>query len=100
MNVEKAKELLAEAGYPDGFTLEMTNMATQQAQGEIIQENLRQAGIEVNITINETPTHFQWLREGNYDLTISNLSPMYYTENLRLVDGTYQHSGCLWRCKL
>ncbi|HIS46683.1 MAG TPA: ABC transporter substrate-binding protein [Candidatus Scybalocola faecigallinarum] len=87
VNVEKAKELLAEAGYPDGFTLEMTNMATQQAQGEIIQENLRQAGIEVNITINETPTHFQWLREGNYDLTISNLSPMYYTENLRLVDG-------------
>ena len=87
VNVERAKELLDEAGYADGFTLEMTNMATQQAQGEIIQENLRQAGIEVNITINETPTHFAWLREGNYDLTISNLSPMYYTENLRLVDG-------------
>ncbi len=87
VNVERAKELLAEAGYADGFTLEMTNMATQQAQGEIIQENLRQAGINVNITINETPTHFSWLREGNYDLTISNLSPMYYTENLRLVDG-------------
>lgn len=87
VNVERAKELLAEAGYPDGFTLEMTNMATQQAQGEIIQENLRQGGINVNITINETPTHFSWLREGNYDLTISNLSPMYYTENLRLVDG-------------
>lgn len=87
VNVEKAKELLAEAGYENGLTLEMTNMATQQAQGEIIQENLRQGGIEVNITINETPTHFKWLREGTYDLTISNLSPMYYTENLRLVDG-------------
>lgn len=87
VNVERAKELMAEAGYADGITLEMTNMATQQAQGEIIQENLRQAGINVNITINETPTHFAWLREGNYDLTISNLSPMYYTENLRLVDG-------------
>lgn len=89
VNVERAKELLAEAGYPDGITLEMTNMATQQAQGEIIQENLRQGGINVNITINETPTHFAWLREENYDLTISNLSPMYYTENLRLVDGRY-----------
>ncbi len=87
VNVEKAKELLKEAGYGDGLTLEMSNMATQQAQGEIIQENLRQAGIEVNITINETPTHFKWLREGTYDMTISNLSPMYYTENLRLVDG-------------
>ena len=92
VDIEKAKELLAEAGYGEGFTLEMTNMATQQAQGEIIQENLRQGGIEVNITINETPTHFQWLREGNFDLTISNLSPMYYTENLRLVDGRIDSS--------
>lgn len=95
VNVEKAKELLKEAGYEDGFTLEMTNMATQQAQGEIIQENLRQAGINVNITINETPTHFKNLREGNFDLTISNLSPMYYTENLRLVDGRID-SSVVW----
>ena len=63
MNVEKAKELLAEAGYPDGFTLEMTNMATQQAQGEIIQGKSQTGRHRVNITINETPTHFSGLEK-------------------------------------
>ena len=87
VNIEKAKELLAEAGYGDGLTLEMSCMAVQQPQCEIIQENLRQGGITVNLTVNETPTHFDLLRSGNYDMDITDLSPMYYTENLRLVDG-------------
>ena len=87
VNIEKAKELLAEAGYGDGLTLEMTCMAVQQPQCEIIQENLRQGGITVNLTVNETPTHFDLLRSGDYDMAITDLSPMYYTENLRLVDG-------------
>ena len=87
VNVEKAKELLAQAGYADGLTLEMTCMAVQQPQCEIIQENLRQGGITVNLTVNETPTHFDLLRSGDYDMAITDLSPMYYTENLRLVDG-------------
>ena len=86
VNVERAKELLAEAGYADGLTLEMTCMAVQQPQCEIIQENLRQGGITVNLTVNETPTHFDLLRSGDYDMAITDLSPMYYTENLRLVD--------------
>lgn len=87
VDVEKAKALLAESGFGDGITLELTVMATQQSAAEIVQENLRQAGITVNVTINETPTHFQWLHDGTYDMHIADLSAVYYTENLRLVDG-------------
>lgn len=87
VDVEKAKALLEEAGYGNGISIQLTAMATQQAAAEIIQENLRQAGIEVEVTINETPTHFQWLHDGTYDMHIADLSAVYYTENLRLVDG-------------
>ena len=55
-DVEKAKELLAEAGYPDGF--EMTVMTTAVynrgvEMGEIIVEMLGEVGITVNLEVVE-----------------------------------------------
>ena len=55
-DVEKAKELLAEAGYPDGFKTKITvsshnDMYSNIAQ--IVAENLKQVGIEVEIELVE-----------------------------------------------
>lgn len=55
-DVEKAKELLAEAGYPDGF--EMTIMTTAVynrgvEMGEILVEMLGEVGIKVNLEVVE-----------------------------------------------
>jgi peptide/nickel transport system substrate-binding protein len=48
---EKAKELLAEAGYPDGFTLEMPSSSlVGSATFTLIQQQLSEVGITVNYT--------------------------------------------------
>lgn len=48
---EKAKELLAEAGYPDGFTavLTTTNSTSDVKQAEFYQQQLAQVGIDIQI---------------------------------------------------
>ncbi|WP_086828776.1 ABC transporter substrate-binding protein [Streptomyces sp. NRRL B-24572] len=48
-DVEKAKQLLKEAGKPDGFTTSITVSNGRKAVGEAIQESLGRAGIKVTI---------------------------------------------------
>ena len=62
-NVEKAKELLADAGYPDGFDLEITvpsNYEIHMQTGEVVVEQLKAAGIRATIKAVEWST---WLDE-------------------------------------
>jgi len=49
---EKAKELLAEAGYPDGITLKMPfrNQNAEPAIAQTIQASLKKAGINLELT--------------------------------------------------
>jgi peptide/nickel transport system substrate-binding protein len=81
---DKAKELLADAGYADGFDLEITvpsNFTQHVTTAEMIAENLKAVGI--NATINSVDWN-TWLSETyqnrNYQATvigfdISSLSP-------------------------
>lgn len=62
-NVEKAKELLAEAGFSDGFDLEITIPAEYEFHmqtGEVIVEQLKAVGINATIKAIEWST---WLDE-------------------------------------
>jgi len=57
---EKAKELLAEAGYPDGFDCELLTYAGDpiMADGvQMIKEYLAQVGVNAEISIEEGATH-------------------------------------------
>ena len=58
-NVEKAKELLKEAGYPDGFKMVMTTDESQARQdtAEIVQSQLAAIGIQVEIKSLERTTY-------------------------------------------
>ena len=77
-DVEKAKELLKEAGYEDGFTFTITAPANYQAHidtAQIIAQQLQQVGITANIETMEWAT---WLEDvyGNaqYEATIVGLT--------------------------
>ncbi|MFC2023608.1 ABC transporter substrate-binding protein [Chloroflexota bacterium] len=77
LDMEKAKELLAEAGYPDGgFTLEASVMEGDFAfrkTAEILQAQLAELGIKVNIT--EVAWTSQWELISSLD-TAPDLIPM------------------------
>ncbi len=57
-DVEKAKQLMAEAGYPDGFsfTLMINPKPVEQQMGEMIQSMAAEAGIDVKLEIVEFGT--------------------------------------------
>lgn len=57
-DVEKAKSLLKEAGYPDGFktTLWLGNNSTSIKVGEFIQQQLAKVGVTVSVVPQESAT--------------------------------------------
>lgn len=73
-DVEKAKALLAEAGYPDGFTFTITvpnNYAPHESTAQILKESLAEVGITANINLVEFTT---WYSDAyvdrNYEATV------------------------------
>jgi len=77
---ERARELLAEAGYSEGFeaTLKLPPPTYARRGGEIIAAQLREVGVDVAI---ENVEWAQWLEgpfgQGDYDFTIvSHTEPM------------------------
>ena len=93
-NVDKAKQLLTEAGYPNGFDLEITvpsNYDVHVEATEVVAEQLKQAGI--NVTINAVEWGV-WLEETyngrKYEATIcgitSDITPGYLLN--RFVSGS------------
>ena len=66
-DVAKAKELLAQAGYPDGFDMTITvpnNYQPQMDTAEVVAEQLREAGINVTIQPVEWSTWLDTIYNG------------------------------------
>ncbi|MEJ2665612.1 MAG: ABC transporter substrate-binding protein [Deinococcales bacterium] len=66
----KAKQLLTEAGYPDGFRMQImpTTQYAQSVRGaQVIQQELAQVGIKVTIKNLEWAQWLQQEGKGNYD---------------------------------
>lgn len=73
-NPEKAKELLAESGYADGFSFDfkVPTRAYAQRSAEILQAFFSQIGVTANIQSSDFPA--TWIqdvfKDTNYDMTI------------------------------
>lgn len=74
-NPEKAKALLAEAGYPNGFEAEMMPLPVSRPympQGkkvaEIVQQQFAEIGITANIQVYEWGTHLERTDQGEHEM--------------------------------
>jgi peptide/nickel transport system substrate-binding protein len=72
-DVERAKELLAEAGFADGFELELYVTSTYdflRTPAEIIQSNLADIGVTVNIVAEDWNVYLPKVLENDFTATI------------------------------
>ncbi|MDW4498841.1 ABC transporter substrate-binding protein [Sulfitobacter sp. D35] len=79
LNVEKAKELLAEAGLPDGFsvTMDVRNTPEITAMSEAIQATMAQAGIQMELIPGDGQQTLTKYRARNHDIYIGRWGPDY-----------------------
>jgi peptide/nickel transport system substrate-binding protein len=63
-DIDRARELLAEAGYPDGFELDLitSEMDDYRVNYEVLAEELRQVGITVNLEVVQHATMHEQIR--------------------------------------
>ncbi|MDR0615709.1 MAG: ABC transporter substrate-binding protein [Synergistaceae bacterium] len=66
---EKAKELLTEAGFPDGFetTLQVNQNVRHRAIAEAVQAQVAELGIKLNVQMVDWGVHLDTLDRGEYD---------------------------------
>lgn len=94
-DLEKAKALLQEAGYPNGFEITLTVMDTQEYQtaAVVIQSQLKEIGVNVTVESMDNASFLQYVAEGKQALflyekvasdTDSMLRTQYSTESLGL----------------
>ncbi|XDA97304.1 ABC transporter substrate-binding protein [Sulfitobacter sp. LCG007] len=79
LDVEKAKELLAEAGVPDGFsvTMDTRNSPEITAMAEAIQATMAQGGIEMELIPGDGQQTLTKYRARNHDIYIGRWGPDY-----------------------
>ncbi|KFI28943.1 ABC transporter substrate-binding protein [Paenirhodobacter enshiensis] len=83
LNVAKAKELLAKAGVPDGFTVTMDvrNNPDTTAMAEAIQATMAQAGVKVEIIPGDGKQTLTKYRARQHDIYIGPWGPDYQDPN-------------------
>ncbi len=71
-NIAKAKELLAEAGYPNGFKARIwtNDKSVRKDTAVILQDQLKQIGIDVQIEILEWGSYLDRVAKGEHDMFI------------------------------
>ncbi len=71
-NLNEAKKLLAEAGYPDGFETTLKTMDSKERinMAEVLQSQLKGIGIKVNIEVLEYGTFIEAVNSGNSEMFI------------------------------
>ncbi len=90
-DVEKAKQILADAGYPDGFTFECGVIPDMAPDGvgfmmcaEKIAADLAEIGVTMKIASQEVSVYLEGYRDGTQQAVISQWGPDYNDSNSQL----------------
>jgi peptide/nickel transport system substrate-binding protein len=99
-DVARARALLAEAGYPDGFetTLKVGSAFPYQVQAAVVvKQHLAEAGIRVKLLCLESAVFFDGLARHDFDMTLVGwvgfVDPDEWTWNLFHSDGKWNQQG-------
>jgi peptide/nickel transport system substrate-binding protein len=78
-NPAKAKQLLAEAGYPDGFKTKLILLSTAKDMGAVIQNYLKEIGIAIDLDVADTGRYWGAVNGGWQGLLlgVSAINPEY-----------------------
>jgi peptide/nickel transport system substrate-binding protein len=71
-DLDRARELLAEAGFPDGFSLDLitSEMAAYRANYEVLQAELAEIGITINLNVVDHATMHEQIRQAVNPITL------------------------------
>lgn len=73
-NPDKAKELLKEAGYPNGFDVKILSTSTYDFHKQtalVVQDSLKAIGINAEVELPDWSTRIQRSNTGDYDILVS-----------------------------
>jgi peptide/nickel transport system substrate-binding protein len=70
-DIGKAKALLAEAGYPEGLKVTVPGSPGSQKILQVIQSQVRKAGIELTLLIRDQATHIAALNKAEFEISMS-----------------------------
>jgi ABC-type transport system substrate-binding protein len=93
---ERAKRLLAEAGFPNGFKttiLSNTSFAMHQNTAVTVQSGLKAIGVDAELTLFDFPTAKQKTVKGEFDIVVETVIPTYADPDFLW---SFFHSQSLW----
>lgn len=97
-DLEKARELLADAGYPDGFEAELTvigSSAFQLRQSEVEQAQLAQIGIDITLNPVDAQVSRDLTESGEFDMYQSGFG-LRADPNERFTAAFHSEGGLNW----
>jgi peptide/nickel transport system substrate-binding protein len=100
-DIEKAKELMAEAGYADGFNVELVTNTTERRRTEavVIQENLAKIGIRAEINLMQASQMYAKYREQGLQMIVAGWGVDYPdADALANPFANHRVKQLAWRC--